>query len=129
MKFTDFYEAWWFLNECKSFKAKEEDYKKLEYSDHLAKTMSEEQSYFQNSLCIEVRKVNPENDIIERKVNLNTKTVVWLECGSPYYDEYTNTILTYHNWNWDCGGDTFEEAIINLANIIWENDNGNKKIS
>ena len=123
MKFTDFYEAWWYLNECKSFKATEKDLRQVGYSENLAKIMSEETSYFQESLIIEVQKVNPKNDTIENDEKLNTKTVVWLECGSPYYDENTKSILTYHNWDWDCGGYTFEEAIINLANIIWEHEN------
>jgi len=124
MKFTDFYEAWWFLKDLHSFKVKEEDLRQIGYSENLAKIMSEETSYFQESLIIEVQKVNPENDTIEEDEKLNTKTVVWLECGSPYCDENTKTILTYHNWDWDCGGDTFEEAIINLANIIWGHENG-----
>lgn len=122
MKFTDFYEAWWYLNECQSFKATKEDLRKIGISDNLAKIMSEQTSYFSESLCIEVQKVNPENNTIDDE-KLNTKIEVWLECGSPFYNEITNTILTYHNWDWDCGGDTFEEAIINLANIIWEYEN------
>ena len=125
-KFTDFYEAWWYLNECKSFQATEKDLRQIGYTGNFLKDVAENTSYFQESLIIEVQKVNPENDTIEEDEKLNTKTVVWLECGSPYYDENTKSILTYHNWDWDCGGDTFEEAIINLANIIWEHENGNK---
>ena len=125
MKFTDFHEAWWFLNECKSFKATKRVLIQAGYSESLAKITSGETNYFQESLCIEVQKVNPENDTIEEDEKLNTKIVVWLECGSPYYDEHTKRILTYHNWDWDCGGDTFEEAIVNLANIIWEHENEN----
>ena len=125
MKFTDFYKAWGYLNECKrSFKATEEDLRQSGLSDKLVKTLSETGNYFQDGLIIEVQRVNPENDTIEEDEKLNTKTVVWLECGSPFCTESGKFIVSCsHNVDWDCGGDTFEEAIINLANIIWEYEN------
>jgi len=104
MKFTDFYEAWWYLNELPLFNDPR-------YPDDLYVNT------FEDSLCIEVQKVNPINSTIEDNEALNTKIEVWLECGEPYIDD-NNNIGHYHNPNYDCGGDTFEEAIINLANII-----------
>ena len=100
-----FHEAWWYLNECSIF----DDTRFLpEFGDN----------YFANSLEIDVVKVNPLNSTIEDDESLNTKTEVWLECGEPYFDKELETILYYHTIEYDTGGDTFEEAIINLAEII-----------
>ena len=70
-------------------------------------------------LDISVVKINPESneiEITEGKKHLNTKTQIWLEYGEVYKDENTNRIGFCHDTELDCGGDTFEEAIIKLAN-------------
>ena len=113
-KYADFYEAWWYLNETPVF----ED---PTVSDAV-KDIGGFISTFTNSLCIEVQKVNPITCIIDDNEILNTKVEVWLECGEPYVDE-TNVIGHYHNIEYDCGGDTFEEAIIELANLVYEHNN------
>lgn len=120
-KFTDFYEAWWFLNETPIFQASVEDMKKMGFSNELiALENSLNINCFHQSLQIEVQKVCPKTNRIMKNKNRNTKTVVWLESGEPYYDEGTKSIKTYHNIDYDCGGNTFEEAILNLANIVYE---------
>ena len=88
-KFTDFYTAWNFLMMHKMFKGR-----------------------FQECLDIEVVKVSPITNCIEDDNTLNTKTAVWLECGE-YDDRYP-----VHDLDLDCGGDTFEIAIIELANLV-----------
>jgi len=60
-----------------------------------------------------VVKVNPVNDRVEDDDSLNTKTNIWVECG-PLEDDGGQT----HDWELDCGGDTFEDAIIALAKIV-----------
>lgn len=57
---------------------------------------------FQECLDIDVVKVNSNLDKIE----------VWLECG-----RFTEPILE-HDIRLDCGGKTFEEAIIKLAKLV-----------
>ncbi len=67
---------------------------------------------FEKCLDIEIVKVNPVNKMVEDDDSLNTLTQVWLECG-PYQKD----CLT-HDIDLDCGGDTFEEAIINLSKLV-----------
>jgi hypothetical protein len=66
-------------------------------------------------LDIAIEKVNPATDSIDDDSSLNTKIEVWLECG-PYEEEYDNGM---HDVDLDCGADTFEEAIIVLANLVY----------
>jgi len=98
-KFTDFHAAWWFLYEHPMFK---DNY---------------EISNFEQCLSTYVAKVNPKTCEMETKANrrkLNTKTEVWLTTGQ--YDPNCN----WHDEDLDTGGDTYEEAIINLANNVYK---------
>lgn len=70
------------------------------------------QERFHECLDIEVVKVNPKTKSIDDDSSKNTETAVWLECGQ--YSKYS----AYHDINLDCGGRTFEEAIIKLANLV-----------
>lgn len=98
--FIDFYDSWNFLNEHGIYKDKAHGI-----------------SNFQNCcLCIDVVKVNPETNTIEDDKTLNTKTQVWLESGS-YEDEHAQGC---HDCDLDCGADTFENAIIELANLVFK---------
>ena len=71
---------------------------------------------FNQCLCIDVVKVNPLTDAVALDHSLNTKTSIWLECGS--WDDVLEEGL--HDYMLDCGGDTFEIAIIRLANNVSE---------
>lgn len=93
--FSDFYDAWWFLYNHPMFKN--------EYG----------YSSFQSCIDIEVVKVNPITSSIDDNKELNTKVEIWLETGE--YDKNYRC----HDISLDTGGDTFEEAIINLANKIY----------
>ena len=99
----DFYEAWEFLNHQPMF------YMNFAYD-----------------LWIDVVKVNPETNAIDIDKDKNTKVQVWLEHGE-YDSEYHSC---GHDIDLDCGGDTFEEAIIELARLVKENytDDGEKII-
>lgn len=97
----DFYTAWHFLEEHKMFNGR-----------------------FNEDLWIKVVKVDPKTNEIENDERRNTKLQVWLEHGK-YEEEYR---CCNHDWDLDCGGDTFEEAVIKLAELVKESygDDGKK---
>jgi len=110
-KFKDFYNAWWFLNEHPLFT----DWEQVKLMDGVdAKYCID----FLNCLCIDVVKVNPKSKRICNKDKLNTLTQVWLECGGIEWDDNFDTYVHCHDIRLDCGADTFEEAIIKLANLV-----------
>lgn len=86
---------------------------------------------FAENLDIAVTKVCPLTDRIEDDRSRNTKTAVWVECGG-YEDptqewemdnaQWVATGISCHNMAYDTGGDTFEEAIINLARKVMEEE-------
>ena len=86
----DFYTAWRFLEEHKMFKG-----------------------CFAYELWMTVVKVNPYTNAIDDDDTKNTKVRIWLEHGG--YDEEYGFV---HDIDLDCGGDTFEEAIIELAKLV-----------
>lgn len=83
-----FYKAWWWLNE-----------------NHF---------WALRNLDIDVVKVHPKLKRIVDDDSKNTLINYWLETGS-----FTKPDMgTWHDLDLDCGGDTFEEAIINLAKLV-----------
>ena len=66
---------------------------------------------FTESLWIDVVKVCPETDEISEDETRNTKIQVWLESGIATELIAGKRAIWTHNLSWDCGGDTFEEAI------------------
>ena len=94
----DFYEAFHYLNSHPMF----------------------HEHFLMGCLDIEVVKVDPVTNRIENDQKRNTKTAVWLEAGR-YYPEATGSPHDPkfgHNPYLDCGGDSFEEAIIKLAKKV-----------
>ena len=75
-------------------------------------------SAFPASLYIDVVQVNPENLTIEDDERLNTLTQVWIESGCWVYCEDSGQYEMSHDYELDTGGDSFEEAIVNLAGIL-----------
>jgi len=69
------------------------------------------ESHFKECLDIDVVKVNPETNSTDDDESKNTKSQIWLECGK-YNKEFR-----IHDIELDCGEDTFEKAIIELANL------------
>ena len=98
-QFTDFYEAHRFLEEHHAFENKK-------FGD----------VEFHESLDIAVVKVNPETNEVDDDDSKNTKVQIWLEAGEWYEEEGYAGFC--HNTDLDTGGDTFEEAIINMANLV-----------
>ncbi len=115
-KFNDFYKAWQWLNTTDVFWHSSKE--NLEFW---------ERNNFTDSLMFIVVKVNPKTNRIDDKEYKNTKTQIWLECGEPVIKSNNFDILDKiefcHNTDYDCSGDTFEEAIINLANIVYNYNN------
>lgn len=73
---------------------------------------------FESNLSIEVVLVNPETNCIDDNKKLNTKTRVWLECGPYIWEKDFNFRASCHDIDLDCGGDSFEEAIIELSKLV-----------
>ena len=61
-------------------------------------------------LYVEVVKVDPETESISDDEARNTATRVWLETGPG----------GAHDLDLDCGGATYEEATVELANLVHE---------
>ena len=72
---------------------------------------------FSYCLDVSVVKVDPDTDRIEDEEKRNTKVQIWLECGPADFDENCN-VHPMHDISLDCGGDTFEDAIIELAERV-----------
>jgi len=64
--------------------------------------------------------VCPETNRIEDLALLNTKLRFWVELMTPYEDEENNQLGYSHDWELDCGGDTWEEAVEALYLLVQE---------
>lgn len=80
-------------------------------------------NYFNRCLKIIPIQINPEtNEVDVTDSSKNTKTVIWLEFGRAIYNAYAGRAIIFHDINLDCGADTFEQAIIKLAELCRENN-------
>ena len=63
--------------------------------------------------------VNPKTKSVDEDETKNTKLQIWLEHG-PYekIPDLNNEEQPSHDRKLDCGADTFEEAIIKLAELV-----------
>ena len=98
----EFFEAWKFLENHSYFEY-------FPFPEAKYKT-----TCFPYCLMIEVVKVSPKSNRIVNDEKKNTKVQVWIEAGD--WDKEMQ--VTTHNIQLDCGGDTFEEAIIELASLV-----------
>lgn len=62
--------------------------------------------------------VNPLTNTIEDDKSLNTKYQWWVEVLYQEYNEDDNDFEYCHDWDLDTGGDSAEEAIDNLYEIV-----------
>ena len=109
MRFSDFYEAFNFLR----------NHKLCECEIDQGNRRKSVVNYFDRCLSISVVKINPETGEIDANMSNNTKTEVWLEFGRAFIDySITDDVMFEHDYRLDCEGDTFEEAIIKLANLV-----------
>lgn len=70
---------------------------------------------FLEGLDIMVVKIDPTTQRMKDNPVRNTKTQVWLECGPVRKGK---TFSYTHDIDLDCGGDTFEQAIVELAKRV-----------
>lgn len=112
---NEFYEAWWWLFYHPAF---------------FYHGAMKGQPGFLYSLDISVQKVCPTTRRIEDDKSLNTQVEIWLEAG-PYGDPVAAQEqfpegfpdnwadgVPSHDYELDCGGDTYEEAIITMASNV-----------
>ena len=118
MKFNNYEDAYDFLSRHP-----------INSQDNKSYPLNHVNNHFKDCLDVERVKVNPNkmdsegNCYIDDNEELNTKDEVWLEYGGWCYCEEFGRCLPSHDIDLDCGGDTYEEAIINLANLVYENEN------
>lgn len=62
-------------------------------------------------------KVNPENNTIEKDITLNTKLQWWVEVSYEIEDDNLGYCFA-HDWKCDTGGDTIDEAISKLYDLV-----------
>ncbi len=63
--------------------------------------------------------VCPTDNTIKSDTSLNTKLQWWVEvCFYGYVDEYHDDLQPFHDWELDTGGDSSEEAIENLYDLV-----------
>lgn len=67
---------------------------------------------------IDPHMVCPTTNRIEEFRRLNTKHQLWVEVMVPYYDEEEKVWTHSHDWNLDTGGDTWEEMIEKLYELV-----------
>jgi hypothetical protein len=119
---NNFYSAWRFLVQHPMF-FNPELYPNIDNEDRKYYTS------FHECLCIDCQKVNAITHIIDDIKKLNTHTEIWLECGPMHYVEAWGQYASTHDCRLDCGGDTFEDAIIKLAKLVkrYYNKDGSRK--
>lgn len=77
---------------------------------------------FADTAVIEItpHMVCPETNCIENLGLLNTKLRFWVELMIPHFDEQNKQHCHAHDYELDCGGDTWEEAVENLYQLVLE---------
>jgi hypothetical protein len=117
---SSFYEAWWWL------------YKHPAFFKHGIRSG---QPGFFEALDVSVQKVNPKTGVIDDDPSKNTRVEIWLEVG-PWGDPASEELskiwgdippdhpishgIATHDYELDCGGATYEEAIIKMATLVKE---------
>jgi len=115
----DFYNAYHYLDSHPAFYYFHQ-LGKLTAEERIHERHLEHDGLVTESLHVMVVKVNPETERREEDEELNTKTVIWVEMGKRGWPKHpTDDPHTWdHRWHdidLDCGGDTYEQAIITAA--------------
>ena len=105
--FNDFYEAWNWLYHHPYYYSNEDNEWFLQM-----KLEPLNNSMFLQGLDVQVVKVNPQTMHIDDNDSNNTLTQVCLESSTDVYDDNLEQWLYTHDWDSDCGADTYEEAIL-----------------
>jgi hypothetical protein len=132
------FDAYWFLHDHPKFRLRERDQVTKRSADRLekrgflvtrdkdGKCWREWRHLFRyaldENLDIHYAKTNSRG-VVVKDASKNTVVRCWLEFGQLLYEYpsewHTSTQrLNYHDINLDCGGDTFDEALIKLAKLV-----------
>jgi hypothetical protein len=128
----DFYNAWWFLNNHPAFWQFNGDGSQSPKERIHHKNLMRDNG-ITRSVRIDVVKVDPLTKHHEDDESLNTHTQVWIEMGKWEWpstkpvDEHSLRDAHFHDHELDCGGDSFETAII-VAAICLHTVYGNDRI-
>lgn len=63
-------------------------------------------------------RVNPDDRRVSEDKALNTRLEWWAESGEWGWSD--DPVNRYHNYKLDCGGATYEEAVIAMARKVWK---------
>jgi len=108
---NEFYEAFWWLEAHPAF---------FHATEHTLDLPG-----FFDSLNIQVQKVNPLTKLIDGDESLNTLVEIWLSVG-PWEevgedeDAYGTGEMSSRDYDLNCGGPSYEEAIIEMARLVNE---------
>ena len=124
-QFKDFHDTWNWLLDHPYYT----DHEHIEWGIGKGVEVCPE-SVFRRTLDIYVVKVNPISKRVSLNHTENTHTEIWLESGAWVKDLHMGWMAS-HDYELDCGGDTYEEAIMNLAQLVltkygdYENEDDN----
>lgn len=62
--------------------------------------------------------VDPTTKCVEDSPEKNTEMVFWVECGAYVWCEYSKSPVPSHDWELDCGGSSWEVAVIELGKLV-----------
>jgi len=113
-RFTELHEAWHWLNEHPAFWR----YYKAKGYDDVNVLLNDDGGFF-ISLDIVLVKVDPITKRFEDERVRNTETAIWLEAGAAAWDSRIGS-THYHDPQLDCGGSTYEKAIVAMANQVYK---------
>jgi|SRR4051812_37632762 hypothetical protein len=119
----DFYNSWHYLNWHPAF-WKFYGRTDASHAERFHEVCLAEDRGVENRIEVAVAKVNPATGSIdEDNPALNTKTEVWLETGKIRWpaNNFNEYDIYFHDYELDCGGDTYEQAIIAMARNVHDN--------
>lgn len=125
----DFYNAYRFLNNHPAF-WKFYGHPEAPHADRFHEKMLISDRGVEHRIEVWVAKVNPDTGRTEDDPGLNTKTEVWLETGKIRWPEkhFRGYDIPFHDHELDCGGDTYEQAIVNMARLVHDKYGNDRQV-
>lgn len=125
----DFFNAWYYLKGHPAFwKFYGSD--DMPHAERFHERYLEPEQGVANRIEVWVAKVNPATGRTDDDDTLNTQTEIWLETGmyrwpDKHFREYA---VPYHDYTLDCGGATYEQAIINMARNVHDTYGNDRQV-
>jgi hypothetical protein len=114
-RYLDGHPIYWKLEAWKSGKGTQYPLRHMRHLEH-------GDGFGNGGIWLNVTRVNPATGAISPDPALNTRTEVWLETGEFSWVTMERFHITpgthYHNYRLDCGGETYEEAVIKMARKV-----------